>query len=367
MKLIMTYHGGGKDHPYIHQLVTSLRERGVEVKFAPPGTFTLWRAVRRHGLPEVIHLQWQHPFFLAPRFHKAVWRAFWFFFQLFTLRLFGVRYVWTLHETVKFGTRRVKWELVMSRLLARVVDGIIVHCAAAVPVVAADYQIDPGCLTVVPHGHYADYYPPAVSKKEARRELGLPDEAIIFLFFGHIKPYKGIDRLVDAYAGLDEGINTRLVLLGKPHVSAPQLVRSLKERAAADPRIITRFEFIPDDLLSFYFSACDLVVLPYLNSLTSSVAVLAASYGRPILVSKIGCMGEFPTAAAFLFDPATPDSLPKALEQALSAPLEEMGAAASHYILQFPWSLVAAKTESLYRLVAGYDTGNDVSVKETWV
>lgn len=349
MKVILTTEGGGEGHPYIVQLVTALRAAGATVHFALPGTFTLWRSLRRYGRPDVFHLQWQHRFFLARRFDLIVWRTFWFFIQLLTLRLLGIRVVWTVHEVIHYGAKRAWWELGACRLLGRLVDGIIVHCETAVSLVAAKLHLPQKKFSVAPHGHLADFYPPAPPRPVARETLKWPAEARIFLYFGHIRTYKGLDTLVEVFKSLPKGDDIYLVLAGKPHGTARELVAWLREQAVADPHLLPYFEYIPDDQLVAFLSACDLVVLPYSESLTSAAAILAASYNRPVIASRLGCMCELPADGAILYDATDAEGLREALTTALTAPLDEMGASLKQYIDQFPWSLAAQETMQVYR------------------
>lgn len=346
MKVITTPHGGDTN-PYQKLLASSLEALGLRVQLARSSRrfFSLWGLVLEYGRPDVIHLQWHHKYFKGRSLPWAMLRTALFYLQWLTLRLLGVRFVWTVHNVVNHEKHQAGWELLACRLLARVADGIIVHCAVARPIVAAAYRIAPERLHVVPHGHYADWYPPAPPKEEARRTLGLSADARIVLFSGQVRSYKGLDRLLETFATLEDE-SVRLILLGEPRPAS--LGRSLSAQAAADPRVVTCFEFIDNDRLINYLGACDLVALPYGASLTSGAAVLAASYGRPALVPRLGCMSEFPPEAAILYDPEAPDGLRMALEYALSAPLEVMGAAAKSYIEQFPWSLVAARTLAVY-------------------
>ncbi len=349
MKVILTAYRG-KSNPYIQLLTESLAAKGVQVGLAYPGYWTLWRAMREYGRPDIVHIQWQHPLFLASRLDKTILRTVLFFCQWLTLRLLGVRFVWTVHETLHFGARRAGWEMAASRLLAQLVDRMIVHCETAVPLVADEFRVDTGRFSVVPHGHYDGYYPPVPDQAAARADLGLPADAKVILFFGHIRPYKGVDKLIETFTQQNVSC-ARLLVLGEPHATAPWLAPQLAEQAAGDQRITIRFEYIPDDELAVYLAACDIVALPYTDSLTSGAAILAGSYGRPILAPKLGCMGEFPTEAAILYDPTVPDGLTQAMTRALAAPLGEMGRVARQYWLQFPWSLVAAETHRIYETV----------------
>jgi beta-1,4-mannosyltransferase len=337
-------------NPYLQLLVASLQTAGLVVHSARPARFIFWQAVIEHGRPDVIHLQWQHAYFIRGSLPLAILRTILFFLQWLTLRVFGIRFVWTVHNITNHEKHKYGWELFACRVLARVVDGIIVHGPGAVPLVARAYGIDPKRISVVPHGHYAGWYPPGLTKKEARGTLKLPVEPRIFLFFGYVRAYKGLERLLDTFAAFGSE-DVRLILLGKPQ--SVDLGQVLSAQAAADWRVETHFEFTTPDKLITYISACDLVVLPYEDSLTSGAAILAASCGRAVLVPQIGCLGDFPPEAAIFYDPEMANGLERALDQAMSAPLETMGAAAKTYIEQFPWSVVASKTVALYRSVLG--------------
>jgi glycosyltransferase involved in cell wall biosynthesis len=351
MKIVIAP-SAGKRNPYQSLLVSSLERSGVEVRW-PRGFFLPWPQMFRHGLPQVIHLQWHHLYFRSKWLPEAMLRTGLFFGQWLILRRLGVRFVWTVHNLVNHERYQVGWELFACRLLARLVDRIIVHCKAVRSTVSAAYRVSPEKIRVVPHGHYVDWYPPPLSRDVARARLGLANDHRIFLFFGQVRRYKGLDRLLTDFAALPAG-DVRLILVGEPRPKS--LGDQLEAQAAADPRVVTEFAFIDDERLVAYLCACDLVVLPYRDSLTSGAAVLAASYGRPVLIPCLGCMQEFPVEAAILYDPDQADGLHRALGQALSAPLAGMGSAAKTYIEQFPWSLAVAETFEVYRSVLGQQT-----------
>ncbi len=332
-------------NPYLILLSRALEAEGVTIKFGDAKRFVLWQSVLDHGKPDIMHLQWQHNFFRAPRFWHALIRTIMFFIQFLTLRISGVKFVWTVHNIVNHEKHLARWELKMNRILARISNGVIVHSPAAAKAVAEAYNIDIRRISVVPHGHYADWYPAPISKKQARKALKLAADKKVLLFFGQIRRYKGVDQLIESFKNLP-GDDLQLIIAGKP--APATLAEDLKKQAAKDDRVNTRFEFIPDEELITYISACDLAVLPYRDSLTSGAAVLAASCNRPSLMPQLGCMSEFPENASIFYDPEEKDGLVKALTASRSLPLEKMGAAAGAYISQYPWSLVGKKTIAVY-------------------
>jgi beta-1,4-mannosyltransferase len=354
MKALFLYGLKENDNPYVRLLVEALEGSDAEVRFGRSGRLYLWQSVKSSGRPDVVHLQWQHKYFTGKSTLDAMRRSLQFFIQLLGLRLVGVPFVWTVHNIVNHEKKQGRWELLMCRLLARSVNALIVHCDSAVPVVAAAYSVHPRRIRVIPHGNYIGSYPVPRGRVAARAKHDFDKEARIFLFFGQVRGYKGVNELLEAFEALPSP-GVRLVVAGQ--LKAGDSEGQVLERVERDPRVTAMFGFIPDEDLIDYICACDVVVLPYRQSLTSGAAILAASYGRPILAPRIGCMQEFPPEAAILFDPDDPDGLGNALQHAMSASLDDMGEAARAYIQQFPWSLVGARTADLYREISSQKPG----------
>lgn len=360
MKVLLFTAYRAATNPYLELLVGALRSGGVDLRVAAGARrLPLLRALLRHGRPDIVHFQWLHPFFTAATLPQAVFRTLVFWVQWMLVRLLGSRVVWTIHNVVDHERQQERWELVVNRALARAAAALIVHCGAAVPTVTAAYRVPRGRVRVVPHGNYIGRYPEAPTRGEARRALGIASDLRVLLFFGSVRRYKGLEHLLEAFAGL-EGAKLRLILLGPAH--PPELRHSLAAQAASDRRVQVRFEFLPEHELPLYLGACDVVVLPYNDSLTSGAAVLAASYGRPILAPTLGCMNEFPATAAIFYDPREPAGLPRGLQRAMHAPVEAMGHSALRYIEQFPWSVVAQQTHAVYRgVLSGRLTAKNAS------
>ena len=92
----------------------------------------------------------------------------------------------------------------------------------------------------------------------------------------------------------------------------------LRTAAAGDPRISMQLRSIPDDEMQLYLRACDAVVLPFRDVLTSGSAILAMSFGRAVIAPRLGCLPEtLSDDAAILYDPTAPDALRDALTSAL--------------------------------------------------
>ncbi|PCJ81462.1 MAG: hypothetical protein COA49_05055 [Bacteroidetes bacterium] len=131
-----------------------------------------------------------------------------------------------------------------------------------------------------------DHYPCALPKNEARKELGIPDSAKhVALFFGLIRPYKGLATLLEATNYLAD--NTHLIIAGECYGSWLPYEKLISESKASS-RIHVLNRFIPDIELPVIFGAADLVVLPYLHASQSGVTATAIHYNLPIIASNVG-------------------------------------------------------------------------------
>lgn len=351
-------------NPYQRDLAESLSGHGVEVG-GPTGGGPLGivGALRRNGVPDVVHFHWLHGYVHSRRRLFSVLMSAFFLLQVVLLRLAGVRVVWTVHNLLSHAnatrldaeapTGRVDYtesgiDLAVRRLFAPLCDAIIVHCESARDVVERSYRLSPAVSArchVVHHGHYLDAYPNEVSRTDARERLGLDADARVFLYFGRIQEYKNVPRLVDAFSALDEA-NARLLVVGNPESDA--LETELRETSARDPRIRTAFGFVPGDDIQLYMNAADVVVLPFESILTSGSVMLAASFGKPVVAPALGCVGEF-LAGDVVYDPADPDGLEAALEKALHADLDAVGRANLAAASACDWESMARLTAAAYR------------------
>ncbi len=181
-----------------------------------------------------------------------------------------------------------------DRLLSRYFAGSVNAFLALSASVASDIRIfsPHKPVAVVPHPVY-DSYGAAVGRAEALAHLGLDSGYQYILFFGFIRPYKGLDILLRALAApiLADNAGLRLIIAGEFYESSEQyyeLVRSL----GIEKRVIFRTHYIPDEEVRYYFGAADLVVQPYRTATQSGISQLAYHFGVPMIVSKVGGLAE---------------------------------------------------------------------------
>lgn len=124
---------------------------------------------------------------------------------------------------------------------------------------------------------------PVVPRAEARLRLGLPDGATVFLFSGLLRPYKGWDLLLAAFAEVRRVLpGALLVLAGEPWGDAKELAA---RPAPEGVRLFLRF--LPAEERGLLFDACDAVVCPYRHATGSGIAADAVAHGRPVIGSNV--------------------------------------------------------------------------------
>jgi glycosyltransferase involved in cell wall biosynthesis len=254
--------------------------------------------------------------------------------------------LFTMHWRLPDSGSRIATTL--RRLLARM-DAVIVHSEHGARRLAREFAVAEQAIEVIPHGAF-DYL------TRQSRELPLPAElgeveGPVILAFGLVRPYKGTEVLLEAFARLE---GAELWVVGRPMMA----MRELREAAARAPgRVRFVEEFVPEAQIPAYMRRADLVVLPYRNIEQSGVLYTALAFGRPLVLSKVGGFGEIGAlGAARLVPPGDSGALAEALGQLLADPAERrrLGEAALAACSgPYSWDRIGERTAALYRRLLG--------------
>jgi glycosyltransferase involved in cell wall biosynthesis len=207
---------------------------------------------------------------------------------------------------------------------------------------------------VVPHPHYRADYPASPARSEARARLGLPADARVVGFVGHVRGYKNVPALVRAFRQIDDP-RARLLVAGRPESQVAG--QQLRELSFGDDRIHLALEMVPDVQIPVILAATDLVALPYGELLNSGAALLALSFDRPVLVPDRGAMSDLRRMVGSdwvrLYDePLTTRTLGDQLADVASRP-----PAPPAPLDAFDPQRVAEATLDVYRAVLGVEAG----------
>lgn len=139
----------------------------------------------------------------------------------------------------------------------------------------------------VPHPLY-DNFGEKINKSEARKHLQISENEFVFLFFGFIRKYKGLDLLLEAVHKLKEKSKNFKVLIAGEFYEDRKQYDELIQQLKINEQLILKTDFIPDSEVKYYLCAADIVVQPYRNATQSGVTPLAYHFEVPMIVTNVG-------------------------------------------------------------------------------
>ena len=337
-------------NPYWPRLQQELEALGVEFETSHSsngiGRRWLWHNRRRVG---ILHFHYVQQFYAYEGTQARLRWVLRFARNLLLARAWGYRTVFTLHNLAPTYPLQPRWVDHWGHwVAANLTDCVIVHCRYARAALARRFRRRRD-VQIIPHPHFVGIYPDDLPVGEARARLCLSADETAFVFLGGIRPNKGLETLCTAFRSLP-GSNLHLIIAGKPW-SPPGYVEQLKQLAEDDGRIRLIPRFVPDSEIQLYLKAADVVVLPFASILTSSSAILAMSFGRPLVVPAMGCLPELVAPdAGILYDANVTGSLREALERCGQLDLQKMGQNALAKVSEFSWASFASQTVAAYGL-----------------
>jgi glycosyltransferase involved in cell wall biosynthesis len=354
MRVLLVSPYGTKVNPYVSLLSDGLTRAGAMVDT----TRVLAPAALGGGSrPDVIHLHWIEGYdrgaaiesralarlsAISPVRDLLRWSQ--LAALLDTLKRFqrtGGRVVYTAHnldphEATSWPERRA------LRNIAQLADVVHAHDEVTANELARRFSRRER-VSVIPHGHYIDAYPNTISRNEARARLDLPPDAFVFVCIGLLRPYKGLEELIPAFRALYE-TGARLLITGKAHDM--RYAERLASLAGDDARIRLTPRFIPGDELQVYFNSADIAALPYRQITTSGAAILAFSFGAPVIAPAIGAFPDLLNAKrGVLYQQG---ELEAALREAHQRDWTAARAAIANWVRQFDWADIGRALLSAY-------------------
>lgn len=343
-----------KDNPYLNLLKQNFSPN-VEVKMLPiPRCLRPFSTLKKNN-PEldVIHIHWITELIQMLSWSKA-WSVFFakllvVIYDVYSVRRKGVKVVWTIHNKYAHKGFDKKRERLFRTMLAWAVNETILHSEQAVKELKSIYgEKFPYKVNVIPHGNYFNCYPdPTAERSELKRRLNVPPEHILVLYFGAVRPYKGVERLITSFQSANADKNKTLIVAGNaPDKNYRDSLEKIIEKQP--DQIVMDLNYIEDQDLVDYLSIADVVVLPFTDTLTSGSAILSMTMGKALLLPEnakvFGCV---PDAGAQYF--SDEKMLQTLLQQLDSHALKTMGAANEKAAKTLDWRSICQKIESLYR------------------
>jgi glycosyltransferase involved in cell wall biosynthesis len=276
------------------------------------------------------------------------------FTVLLLAKVRGVKVVLTLHNVRSHERSRLyDWT---TRALCRLVDRCVVHSESNYRQAVQELRLPEDKLRKIRHGVLSFFNDGPADRAAARRMLDLPAEGLVVLCYGAIRPYKGVDVLLHAFARMLPEVPAAVLLIAgqpwgdwKPH-------QDTAERLGIGARLRTHLRYIPADEVKVYFHAADLCVLPYTHfDSQSGVGLTAIAFSKPMIVTDVGGLPELVLDPRCVVPPNNAEALAGRMAECLKDPerLARLRADAAELAQTLSWDQIAGESVALYESVRG--------------
>ncbi|MEX1208054.1 MAG: glycosyltransferase family 4 protein [Acidimicrobiia bacterium] len=214
------------------------------------------------------------------------------------------------------------------------------------------YPAEAARTVVIPHGDESLFLRSDDPGGDLRGRYGIASGKPTALFFGGLRPSKGLDELIDAFALASREIDAHLVVAGPPAGVDPAHLEHRVVRRAISDRVTIDSRYLPFEEVGPLMRTADVVVLPYRSATASGVLQVAYAYGRPVIASELGSLAEdvIHGETGLLVAAGDVPGLASALVKLLGDPAEStrMGACAARAANRYAWPPIARTMLGLY-------------------
>lgn len=255
---------------------------------------------------EIIHINW--------------WASVLFpiFFTIALINKFKrKKIVLTLHNITAHESSKI--DIIFSKIMFHIADHLIVHSKNNKEILIKIFNITPDKVSIIPYGPLNFYKTVKLPKSKNRRFLKLNENHKVILFFGTIRPYKGLKTLILALQQVVKDIpKVKLIIAGK-NWERWKPYEKLIDQLDLSNNIDTYLEYIPTSKVPYFFNAADLVVLPYEKfDSQSGVGELAIAFHKALIVSNTGSLPTLVKDNKVIFEKRDYASLSKKIIAVLS-------------------------------------------------
>lgn len=283
---------------------------GVDWYWLPSMGRALWMLVREK--PDVVVFQWWTGTVLHSYLALGL-----------VARLRGARVVIEFHEVLDTGELAIGAARAYVRgiapLVVRLGSGFVVHSEHDRVALSGHYALGRRPVAVIPHGPFTQYQDRARQASTLAPAEAPDDPAPLnLLYFGVIRPFKGVEDLLTAFEAIpeDQIHGYRLTVVGETWEGWTRPAKMIEHSRYRD-RITFVNRYVPDDAVASYFADADAVVLPYHRSSASGPLHVTMSHGLPVIVTSVGGLieaaGDY--EGAVFVPPRDPVAIRAAIEQ----------------------------------------------------
>lgn len=343
-----------RDNPYQQLLYRGILDRYEPLKGDVDEAIKLQRGLK--NARQILHIHWEeHVIRHAQSSAEAFAMVEFFLARLAYFKKLGGYVVWTVHNILP---HEQEWEdafLALRRGVAEAAERICVHNLATIPLLRAQTQFKEGAPFLLPHPTYFGVMDPLPDQLEP--------ETPTALIFGKLRPYKAIEKFIDAFGASNlprQGAILKICGEGlKNQTYAQDLVETYE---GAAPNVVFDIRRAPDEELPALFGGATAIILPYERLLTSGVLFAAMTLGAPVIAPRLPQVIEsLPRENhAFLYDPDNLADAITAFERLSTISAEERADLRAALLFRAYYH----RPERISRLLGGvYDLANEKKKK----
>lgn len=278
--------------------------------------------------------------------------------MVLAFRLAGLPVVFTVHNVNPHHKTLRIYHRVIYSMLYKLCNSLVIHSEQGKRELMELFNVEPGKVWVIPHGDYKFFVPEIeLTAETAKERLGLPGTVKTILFFGAIRPNKGLDFMLSALPRICRKIEgLRLLIVGEPWENY-QRYRKIIEQYQLEDNVCEYLRYVSNDEIPLFFWASDVVVLPYREITQSGVLQIAYAFSKPVVATDIEGFKEVIDEGRNGYTVPFGDSqrFAEILITMLSDEIKmlEMGKF-SRFLAdtRYSWEGIAEKNEAVYRLAS---------------
>jgi glycosyltransferase involved in cell wall biosynthesis len=251
----------------------AIAEPGAEPLLDSLNPATWWRTAARiiADRPDLLIVPWWVSYW-TPQFWTIVRRV---------RRATAARVLFICHNVIQHESRR--WDRLCAKAVLKNGDYFLVHSEE--DLANLKRMLPDAHVKKVFHPTYEVFNRRRVTKAEAQKQLGVSGR--VLLFFGNVRPYKGLQHLLDAMPAITERLDVHLLVAGEFWRDKEQYLRQVRE-LGIEQNVTLVDRYIPNEEVGLYFAAADVVILPYVTATQSGIVQIAYGCDKPVIVTNVG-------------------------------------------------------------------------------
>jgi beta-1,4-mannosyltransferase len=304
-------------NPYFTMVGDELIRRGLDFKYIDD--FQRIREIIDEK-PTLIHFHQLSPYYHANNPENTSIKAHQLIDDIKDLKDRGGKIVYTMHNPLPHNRIFTDIDKMINKEMYNLSNVIIVLGPSAKESITKNQNVNTP-ISIIKHVSFKEYYGKKPDKQQARKEIGLPTDAIIFGNIGSIKPYKGLEFIIKSFIKFSESQNHNkkfhLLIAGYTHDN--KYINSLKETYPNKNITLINKDLNNNELIK-YISTLDYSVFAFNDIWASGSVVLSISYKIPVIVPDIGCMADYVQHSknGYLYRSKDIKSLINTLDQAIN-------------------------------------------------